>query len=1592
MKKGIIAILLVLVAAGCYTIFFLPTKIALVNFRDSQMAEVAKANDNWFIQPEQIDLKEDDFSGIVNYPVVYLFHISMLTETQKSNLQKIMDNGGKVHVLSATSKENDISNVVGEDLNYIQKCFENEGLDNIKKWLNYSRRVFDGQSLFTEEVVAPKEYPNDAFYRIGTENYYENIDQYWAYYKEAGLYKEGKPTVAMINSSASAQTLFRSYQDSIILNMESRGFNVVALSGFMKRFSNLEALAPDMVMYFPHGRLNMMDGDKTISWLKERNILLLIPQLVYQTYDKWIDDQQGMAGGLFGQNMVVPELDGAIQPFAVAAEYINDQGYHTFQAIPGRIDKFCETAERWLLLKDKPNNEKKLTVFYYKGPGKNALVAGNLEVGLSMHNVLKRLKAEGYDLGDMPEDYDSFIARIYKDGPLLGDYAKGAFEKFLEEADPAMISAEEYDAWCKAELDPENYAAIKAIYGETPGDYFTTTVDGKPYFAIPRVQFGNISLLPVLSAALGENDFKQVHGVKQAPPHAYVASYLWPRMKEKSDIIMHFGTHGSVEFTPWKQVVLSQKDWAETLITPIPHLYIYTIDNIGEAMMAKRRTYATMLSHLTPALDEAGVYDEFEEIARVFKNYSTIPDGQLKEATRDKIRAFADTLNLDKDLGLDKGKIAEMNDDTVEMIGEYVNHMKREKITIGLHTYGVSYSQEELHTTVKMMSVNPIVQSLKALDQLQQEGVDGTNPVAKRDDFDDLALQIVANVLEKGQDPLSQISASDKDLLASLQKEYGLPKGAVISEYYGGSYAKKKKKRVEHKHAKSSGDGEMVYDSKTHKMVPKASLEVKETTEEDIQRIAVYVAAHRNIDEGIEIVKDDKSFTDISSLLDDKVLHKYTNAAKLDASLTKQVKLINNEQFNKLLVFVQDSVKRASFLAWLALEETQARINRYQKTVDGQSLEQAKKLAPSYLELYKSTDEALETRVKKMTKEDIKALQEDLMFFEDHHEFMVEYTFEQSNLIAIQAILKSKEASQKMTAKVAVLEGRRLAIEKHDKQVLEALLQLEEALQSIHEYKEALIDSPKLELEALVNGMNGGYVAPSSGGDPVSNPLAVPTGKNLYSINAEVTPTKEAYELGQKMAEQVLQKHLAKHGEYPKKIAYSLWGSEFIRNQGLNVGQILYMLGVEPIRNQRGRVHDVKLIPMSKLQRPRIDVVVQTSGQFRDIAASRIYLINKAIELATNADDNNEFKNYVKEGTAAAELQMKKNGMSPEEARKFSTIRVFGGVNGKYGTAIMGLVEQGDKWETEQEIAAQYIKNMGAMYAEGNWSQYREGMFETMLQNTEIVVHPRSSNITGPISLDHVYEFMGGITASVRVTTGKDPDGYFNDFRNKYDPQVQGLKEAIWTETRANLFNPKFIKAQMEEGESAAEGFAENFRDTYGWNVMKPAAIDKEIWEGYYDIYVKDKGNLGTIEFFKDKNPYALQEMTAVMLETVRKGYWKPSENVIKDIVNLHATLIKENQAGCSGFVCDNSKLKEMIENLLEGDLKSSYQKEIASVRTGGESGEQAKDSVVLKKEEDKTFKEIFQDNQRAIISLLVAMILIGGGITFGIIRRRKDN
>lgn len=371
--------------------------------------------------------------------------------------------------------------------------------------------------------------------------------------------------------------------------------------------------------------------------------------------------------------------------------------------------------------------------------------------------------------------------------------------------------------------------------------------------------------------------------------------------------------------------------------------------------------------------------------------------------------------------------------------------------------------------------------------------------------------------------------------------------------------------------------------------------------------------------------------------------------------------------------------------------------------------------------------------------------------------------------------------------------------------------------------------------------------------------------------------------------------------------------------------------------------------------------------------------------MAAAADDK-EYPNYVKEGVVESERHLVERGVSPKEARTMSTARVFGGVNGSYGTGIQSMVEAGDRWDDESQIAETYIHNMGATYtSEEDWEKVSDYAFEAALTRTDAVVQPRQSNTWGALSLDHVYEFMGGMNLAVRNVTGKDPEAYLSDYRNRNNARMQEVKEAIGVESRTTILNPTYIKNKMKGGAGDASGFADVIRNTYGWNVMKPDAIDDELWDDIYDTYVDDKYELGTKDYFRNTNPAALQEITAVMLETARKGMWEASEGQIHALAELHTDLVEEFGASNSVFVSDNAKLRDFISQNVSTEKAAEYNRSIADVRAESVDG----DGMVMQKEEMNALNKITNSvNGYVVVAIAVVGLML---LALLVVRRRRS-
>ena len=1444
-KKHIfLALLAVIVLGGlakAYSAWVGTTRIAFLNYQAIALGQISHANDNAMIKLSEITT--DDFDHLDDYDMIIVNGMGLrIDENQRKQLEEA---SYKVPTLThaATNPANNIVSVDNFDADYLMQYIENGSKKNYHSMLAYIRKFIDGKKFMAPEPERVDERPNyllthfDPKDEKGDELGFNSIREYNAFLAKNGLYKKGAPTILLTGFMGAAPDMEKAF--------EKKGFMLYRINQLQSFIAghHADSIQANAVVNMAHGRL----GDYFVEFLKQKNIPLFSPLNINRLTTEWENDKPGMNGGFMSQSIVTPEIDGAIRPYVVFGQRINKEGLQEVYGIPDRMESFVESVQGYVNLKNKKNSSKRIAIFYFKGPGQNALTASGMEVVPSLYNLLVRLKNEGYNVGKLPANPQELAKMIQAQGAVFGTYAEGAYTQFLKSGHPALVTAQQFAGWTQKALSKKMVKEMNQLYGSFPGKYMATD-DGK--LAVARLQFGNVALLPQVMAGVGGDSFKIVHGTDQAPPYTYVASYLWARYGFSADALIHFGTHGSLEYTPRKQVALGSNDWSDRLIGVVPHLYIYTIGNVGEAMIAKRRTYAQTQSYLTPPFKESELRQTYKQLSDAIQSYE-------KKASAEqslKVKALTVKMGIARELGLDAKQMNKpYSADEIARVENFAEELANEKITGKLYTLGVPYDNDDVRTSVYAMATDPIAYGMLAVDKLKgraQEGVEKHKQL-----FDRLYLS-------KARNTVTQLLGS-----ASVSDEY-------ICRYVGITPAELQMAR---------------------------KVEAMQAAPDPIQMMMQMADQMGGAKEAKPKRVDHRT---VSELRAAKVSHK------------KKIPQMSREAFEKM--------------------------------------EQTGRFPDKMMEAIK--------KGQKWYQEDLKK--------------------------AKMAKAGKGKASQKSSKDKGMMMSKAPKYTRQQIHLAQAITTVEHALQNVGKYSEALRQSPLNEMSSLMNALNGGFTAPSPGGDLIVNPNTLPTGRNLFSINVENTPSEDAWEKAKELCDNTIKMYCERHkGEYPRKVSYTLWSSEFIETEGATIAQILYMLGVEPVRDAFGRVTDLRLIPSKQLGRPRIDVVVQTSGQLRDLAASRLFLINKAIEMAANAKGD-KYDNLVKAGVTESERVLVEKGMSPKEAREVSMYRVFGGVNGNYGTGIQEMVTAGDRWDKESQIAEVYMNNMGAYYGdEKNWETVRKAAFEAALTRTDVVVQPRQSNTWGALSLDHVYEFMGGMNLAVRNVTGKDPDAYLADYRNHSNMRMQEVKEAIGIEGRTTIFNPAYIKEKMKGGASSASTFAEIVTNTYGWNVMKPKAIDKEMWDEIYNVYVKDKYHLGTKEFFDKQNPAALMEMTAVMMESARKGMWKATPQQLKDIAKLHTETVNKYKPSCSGFVCDNAKLRNYIASKTDAASAKEYQQNVEQIRDAEAAKNSNDKGMVMKKE---TLNEDAQKTTTVVSGIVVGVIVIVAFVVLAIYLRRR--
>jgi len=458
------------------------------------------------------------------------------------------------------------------------------------------------------------------------------------------------------------------------------------------------------------------------------------------------------------------------------------------------------------------------------------------------------------------------------------------------------------------------------------------------------------------------------------------------------------------------------------------------------------------------------------------------------------------------------------------------------------------------------------------------------------------------------------------------------------------------------------------------------------------------------------------------------------------------------------------------------------------------------------------------------------------------------------------------------------------------------------------EMEQRIVSSGPRELDSLVRALRGGFVGTGGGGEPVRNPDAYPTGRNFYGIDPDKVPKPASWDMGVKLAQQMLQDHVKEHGRYPQKVSFVIWGDETMRHEGVIESQIFYLLGTKPIWNDRGKVVGVQVIPRAQLNRPRVDIVISSAaeGMFNNVTK----LMDEAVQKVKALD---EADNYVRSHYLSTKATLISRGYSPEDADRRAGVRIFDEPPGEFNLNTSTIAAHSGTWDSDKGMADDYIRKLGHGYGNGFWGESMEDVFRMALSGTEKIVHSSSTTLYGALDNDDMFMYVGGLATAVRSLDGKSPEMVVTNTRDPGHPEMTTIDKFIGTEFRSRYVNPTWIEGMKKEGYAGAGAMREFVEYLWGWDATAPEVIDDAKWKETFDVYVEDKHKLGMQEFFEKNSPFAYQDMTGRMVETVRKGYWKADAATQKKLLEEYVNSVARHGASGSEVTTANARLQKYV-------------------------------------------------------------------------------
>ncbi|KAL8489547.1 hypothetical protein ACS0TY_025453 [Phlomoides rotata] len=954
---------------------------------------------------------------------------------------------------------------------------------------------------------------------------YDDVKEYLNWYAtrrdtNEKLKSANAPVVGLVLQRSHIVTGDESHYVAVIMELEARGAKVIPIfaggldfSGPVERYFidpiTKEPMVNSVVSltgFALVGGPARQDHPRAVEALMKLNVpyLVAVP-LVFQTTEEWLNSTLGVHPIQVALQVALPELDGGMEPIVFSGR---DPRTGKSHALHRRVEQLCTRAIKWGELKRKPKTDKKLaiTVFSFPPDKGNVGTAAYLNVFASIYSVLKDLKADGYNVEGLPETAEALIEDIIHD-------------KEAQFNSPNLNVA--YKMGVREYQSLTTYAdALEENWGKPPGNLNS---DGENLLVYGK-RYGNIFIGVQPTFGYEGDPMRLLFSKSASPHHGFAAYYSYVEKIFEADAVLHFGTHGSLEFMPGKQVGMSDACFPDSLIGNIPNVYYYAANNPSEATIAKRRSYANTISYLTPPAENAGLYKGLKQLGELIASYQSLKDSGRGPQIVSSIISTARQCNLDKDVDLpdDGAEIsAKERDSVVGKVYSKIMEIESRLLPCGLHVIGEPPSAMEAIATL----VN-----IAALDR-----------------------------------PEEGISALPSILAQTV--------GRDIEDVYRGS------------------------------------------------------------DKGV--------------LKDVELLRQITEASRgaVTAFVEKTV--------NKKGQVVDVSDKLTSFLGFGVNEPW------------------------------------------------IQYLSTTKFYGADRQKLRVSFKFLGDCL------------------KLVVADN---------------------------------------ELGSLKQALEGKYVEPGPGGDPIRNPKVLPTGKNIHALDPQAIPTTAALQSAKVVVDRLLERQKADNGgKYPETVALVLWGTDNIKTYGESLAQVMWMIGVRPVADGLGRVNKVEIVSLEELGRPRVDVVVNCSGVFRDLFINQMNLLDRAVKMVAELDEPVE-QNFVRKHALE---QAKELGVEVRDAAS----RIFSNASGSYSSNV-NLAVENSSWNDEKQLQDMYLSRKSFAFdsdAPGAGMTEKRKIFEMALSTAEATFQNLDSSEISLTDVSHYFDSDPTNLVQNLRKDGKKPNAYIAD-------------------------------------------------------------------------------------------------------------------------------------------------------------------------------------------------------------------------------------